>query len=169
MKKQFLSALALTAVTAALMAPAAMAQNIAIVNGKAVPKERLDAFAQQLARAGRPVTPDMQGQLREAIIAREVFAQEAQTRGLDASDEYKAKLEFAKQSLLIDELFSDAQKKNPVTDEEVKAEYDKYVAQAGGKEYRARHILVEKESVAKSIIAQLKKGPSLKTWPRSNP
>ncbi|OIQ68222.1 putative parvulin-type peptidyl-prolyl cis-trans isomerase precursor [mine drainage metagenome] len=45
-----------------------------------------------------------------------------------------------------------------MTDAQVKAEYDKFVAANGGKEYHARHILVEKEADAKAIIAQLKKG-----------
>jgi hypothetical protein len=45
-----------------------------------------------------------------------------------------------------------------VTDADVQAEYDKFVAANGGKEYKARHILVEKEDQAKKIIADLKKG-----------
>jgi len=156
MKKHILTALAAATLLAA--ASAAMAQNIAIVNGKAVPKSRVDALAEQVKRSGRPVTPEMQGQLKEEIIAREIFVQEAQARGLDATDDYKNQLELTRQSILIRELFTDFQKKNPVTDEEVKAEYDKFAAANAGKEYRARHILVEKEDQAKAIIASLKKG-----------
>nr|CBA26299.1 Probable parvulin-type peptidyl-prolyl cis-trans isomerase [Curvibacter putative symbiont of Hydra magnipapillata] len=145
-----------------------MAQNVAIVNGKAVPKTRIDALAQQVARSGRPVTPEMQGQLREEVIAREIFVQEAQARGLDASDEYKNQLELTKQSILIRELFGDFQKKNPVTDEETKAEYDKFASANAGKEYRARHILVEKEDQAKALIAQLKKGAKFEDLAKKN-
>jgi peptidyl-prolyl cis-trans isomerase C len=100
----------------------------------------------------------MQGQLKEEIIAREIFVQEAQARGLDATEEYKNQLELTRQSILIRELFADYQAKNPVTDEEIKAEYDKFASANAGKEYRARHILVEKEDQAKAIIAKLKKG-----------
>lgn len=157
MKKQLLVTLASAALLGAL-SPIALAQNVAIVNGKAVPKTRVDALAQQVARAGRPVSPEMQGQLRDEVIAREVFMQEAQLRGLDASDDFKAQIELARQSILIRELFSDFQTKNPVTDADIKAEYDKFAASNGGKEYKARHILVEKEADAKAIIAQLKKG-----------
>lgn len=156
MKKQLLTALAAAAVLGTALP--AFAQNVAIVNGKPVPKSRLDALAAQVARSGRPVTPEMQTQMREAVIAREIFAQEAQKRGLDATDEYKAQVEAARQTILINELVADFQKKNPVTDAEMKAEYDKYAAANGGKEYRARHILVEKEDEAKTIIASLKKG-----------
>ncbi|HET8744611.1 MAG TPA: peptidylprolyl isomerase [Ramlibacter sp.] len=155
MKKVFLTAVA--AATIGIALPAA-AQNVAIVNGKPVPKERVEMLQQQLAKAGRQVSPEMQGQLKDEVITREIFMQEAQKRGLDASDDYKAQLELARQTILIRELFADYQKKNPVTDAEVKAEYDKFVAANGGKEYKTRHILVEKEDEAKKIVADLKKG-----------
>jgi peptidyl-prolyl cis-trans isomerase C len=150
---------ALLAAAFATCAPLSVsAQNIAIVNGKAVPTARVDALAQQLAKAGRPVTPEMQGQLREEIITREVFIQEAQKRGLDVTEDFRIQMDLARQSLLIRELFNDYQQKNPVTDADAKAEYDKFAAANGGKEYKARHILVEKEAEAKAIIANLKKG-----------
>ena len=152
MKKQMLAA----ALVALLAAPA-FAQNIAVVNGKAVPTARLNALKAQIEKSGRPVTDDMLGQLKDEIIAREIFMQEAKKRGLDASDEYKAQLELARQTILIRELFADFQKKNPVTDAEVQAEYDKFAAANGGKEYRARHILVETEEQAKALIAEIKK------------
>ena len=155
MKQYILSAVAAAILCAA--APA-MAQNVAIVNGKPVPKSRIDTLSAQLAKAGRPVSAEMQGQLKDEVIAREVFMQEAQKRGLDGTDDFKTQLELARQTLLIRELFADYQKNNPVSDAEIKSEYDKFVAANGGKEYHARHILVEKEDEAKAIIASLKKG-----------
>lgn len=141
-----------------LSASAIFAQNVAIVNGKAVPKTRVDMLAQQVAKSGRPVTPDMETQLREEVIAREVFLQEAEKQGLAATDDFKTQMELARQTLLIRELFAAHQKSNPVTDADLKAEYDKFAAANGGKEFKARHILVENEAQAKTIIASLKKG-----------
>jgi peptidyl-prolyl cis-trans isomerase C len=155
MKRFFLPAL--SAIILGLALPA-LAQNVAIVNGKPVPKARVDALAAQLAKAGRPVGAEMEGQLKDEVIAREVFMQEAQKRGLDASDDFKSQMELARQTLLIRELFADYQKNNPVSDADIKAEYDKFAAANGGKEYRARHILVENEDEAKAIIGSLKKG-----------
>ena len=157
MKKQIFSALT-AAVMLGALAPAAMAQNVAIVNGKAVPTSRVDALVEQITRSGRPVTPEMQKQVKDEVIAREIFMQEAQVRGLDTTADYKTQIELARQTILIRELFADFQKKNPISDEEIKAEYDKFAAANSGKEFKARHILVEKEDVAKSLIAQLKKG-----------
>ncbi len=134
------------------------AQNVAIVNGKAVPKARVEALAQQVARSGRPVTPEVENQIKDEVIAREVFMQEAQKKGLDATDDYRTQLEIARQTILIRELFSEFQKNNPVTDADIKAEFDKFASANSGKEYRARHILVEKEDQAKAIIASIKKG-----------
>ena len=156
MKKHLLSA-AVAAVLLGAMVPA-LAQNLAIVNGKPVPKSRVDALAQQMAKAGRPVTPDQMNQLKDEVVAREIFMQEARKRGLDTTNEFKDQMELARQAILIRELFADFQKKNPVSDADAKAEYDKFVAANGGKEYRARHILVENEDEAKAIIASLKKG-----------
>lgn len=152
----------LSAVAAALLisvAPLASAQNVAIVNGKAVPTSRLDALAQQVtASTGRPLDDGLREQLKEEVILREVFMQEAAKRGVAASPEFKSQMELARQTILIRALFADWQKKNPVSDADVKAEYDKFAAANAGKEFRARHILVEKEDEAKSIIAAIKGG-----------
>ena len=155
MKKQLLQAVAAAALLGAVPA---FAQNAAIVNGKPVPKARMDMLAQQLAAAGRPVTPEMQSQLREEVIAREVFMQEAQKKGLDATDDFKAQMELARQAILIRQLFEDYRKNNPVSDADVKAAYDKLVAANSGTDYKARHILVATEDEAKKVIADLKKG-----------
>ena len=157
MKKKLLSGLVAAALLGAAALPA-LAQNVAIVNGKPIPKERVEVLKDQVQRSGREVSPEMEGQIKDEVIAREIFMQEAQKRGLEASTEYKAQMELARQTILIRELFNDYQTKNPVTDAEIKAEYEKFVAANSGKEYKASHILVEKEDEAKAIIASIKKG-----------
>jgi peptidyl-prolyl cis-trans isomerase C len=152
-------ALALPAAVACLVLPLAVhAQNIAIVNGKPVPQARLTTLVQQAERAGQQVTPELQAQAKDQVVLREIFAQEAEKRGIAASADYRAQMELARQSIMIRELFEDFKKKNPVSDAEARAEYDKFKAQASGTEYRARHILVEGEDEAKSLIAQIKGG-----------
>jgi peptidyl-prolyl cis-trans isomerase C len=151
MKKQMIWT-AVAAAAFACLSISASAQNIAIVNARA------EALAQQVARSGRPMTPEVEAQIKEEVIAREIFMQEAQKRGLDATPEYKAQIELARQTILIRELFAEFQKTSAVTDADVQAEYDKFVAANGGKEYRARHILVETKEQAEAILASLKKG-----------
>jgi peptidyl-prolyl cis-trans isomerase C len=141
-------------------AAAAHAQNAAIVNGKAIPKARVDEFVTALTQQGRPDTPELRTAVRDELIAREIFVQEAEKKGLTRSTDVARQLEQTRQDILIRAVIRDHLKNNPVTDAEIKAEYDKLAKGAGGgdKEYRARHILVESEAEAKSIIDQLKKG-----------
>ncbi len=157
MKKLVFTALA-AATFFSLAVTAAQAQNLAVVNGTAVPTTRMEPFLQQAAGTGKPVTDEIKAQIKDEIITREVFAQEAKKHGLDATENFKTQMELARQSILIRELLSEYQKTNPVTDADIKAEYDMFVANNGGKEYHARHILVATEAEAKAIIAQLKKG-----------
>ncbi len=152
--------LALASVALALWLPA-QAQNVAIVNGKPVPKARVDTLLQQATRSGQqPVTPELEVRAREEVVLREIFTQEAERRGIAQGASYKAQMELARQTILIRELFADWQKKNPVTEAEARAEYDKFKGQASGTEYRARHILVAGEDEAKKLIAQIKGGAS---------
>jgi peptidyl-prolyl cis-trans isomerase C len=137
---------------------AALAQNIAIVNGKPVPKARLDLLVAQAERSGQKVPAEMMGRARDEVVMREIFAQEAERRALQTSADYQNKIALARQSILIGELFEDFRKKNAVGDAEARAEYDKFKSQASGTEFRASHILVEKEDEAKSLIAQIKAG-----------
>ena len=152
--KKVLTAVALATT---LTAPA-WAQNLAVVNGKPVPLSRLEALASQVEKGGRKVDDATKAQIKEELVMREIFAQAAEAQGLKASKEYRQQIEIAAQTLLIRELFADYQRKHPVTDAEIKAEYDKFTAANAGQEFRARHILVEKEDEAKALIDQIKKG-----------
>lgn len=152
----------------ALLPLAVMAQNIAMVNGKSVPKARVDQLLQQAERGGQKITPEMQGQARDQVVIREIFAQEAERRGVAASADFRAQMELARQSILIRELFEDWRKKNVVTDADAQVEYDKFKAQSTGTEYRARHILVEKEDEAKALLAQLKAGAKFEDLAKAN-
>ena len=162
-KLSFAVCVSSAAVAAALFAPiGASAQNVATVNGKPVPKARVDALVQQVTRqAGarnQPVPPDLEARARDQVVMNEMFVQEAEKKGVAATAEYKQQMELARQSILVGILFSDYEKKNKVTDAEINAEYEKFKAQSAGSEYRARHILVEKEDEAKALIAQIKGG-----------
>lgn len=159
--------LALIATGAAvLLSNAAVAQNVAIVNGKPVPQARVDALVSQIAKQAQPGQPPMNDeqkaelkkQARDEVVLREIFLQEAQRRGLQKSTDYQQQLELSRQGLLIRALFADEEAKNKLNEADVKAEYDRLRAQADAKEYRARHILVETEDQAKKLIAQIKAG-----------
>jgi len=60
--------------------------------------------------------------------------------------------------VLVRAYMADYLKAHPVSDDVLHKEYDGIRAQMGDKEYKVRHILVEKEDEAKDIIASLQKG-----------
>ena len=164
---------AVLAVTLSLAAPLVMAQNIAIVNGKGVPKSRFDStmalILKQKQNGQSPQrTPELEAKVKEQLVLREIFSQEAERKGLATTTDYKAQMEAARQDILIQALRTDFEAKNPVSEADARAEYDKIKAQNGDKEYRARHILVETEDQAKAIIAQLKSGASFEDLAKKN-
>jgi peptidyl-prolyl cis-trans isomerase C len=159
----------LACIAAAAIAPlTTLAQNVATVNGKPVPKARVDLLLSQAARGGQQKSPELEARAREEVVLREIFAQEAEKRGIPAGADYKAQMELVRQTVLIRELFEDFKKKNPVTDAEAKAEYDKFKSQATGTEYKARHILVENEDEAKKLITQIKGGAKFEELAKKN-
>jgi len=136
----------------------AMAQNLAVVNGKAVPSSRADLMVKQMTSQGHQDSPQLRAMIKEELINREILIQEADKLGLGNTADVKSQMEIARQSIVIRALVADFVKKNPVSEADIKAEYDRFKAQAGDKEYHARHILVDKEDDAKAIIAKLKAG-----------
>jgi peptidyl-prolyl cis-trans isomerase C len=147
------------AFSAALLASTAVfAQNIAVVNNKPVPKAREDAWIDQLKKQGQQDSPELRTRIKDELIRRELFMQEVQKRALADKPDVKFQLDVQRQNTLIQALMRDELTRQPVTDEQVKAAYDEQNRATGTKEFKARHILVESETEAKDITAQIKKG-----------
>ena len=143
----------------AVVAVPVFAQNVAVVNGKPIPSSRVDAVVKQVVAQGQqPDSPQLRDMIKKDLIGREVLMQEAENKGFGKDAAVKQQIENARQAIVINALVGDYLKKNPVNDAEIKAEYDKFVAQTGDKEYHVRHILVATEAEAKDIIAKLKGG-----------
>ena len=137
----------------------AFAQNLAVVNGKAIPSSRADAIVKQVVAQGQGTDgPQLREAIKKQLIDREVLMQEAAKEGYEKNPEVKLAMENARQTIVINALAREYIQKHPVSDAEVKAEYDKFKAQTGDKEYHVRHILVDTEAQAKDIIAKLKGG-----------
>ncbi len=146
----------------ALTAVPAMAQSTGVaatVNGKPIQNAKIDLMVKQVVAQGKQTdSPQLRDAIKRDLIGREVLLQEADKQGFGTRAEVKAALENARQSIIINAMLADYVKKNPIKDAEVKAEYDRYKAQMGDKEYHARHILVNTEEEAKAIIVKLKAG-----------
>ncbi|USX18075.1 peptidyl-prolyl cis-trans isomerase [Oxalobacteraceae bacterium OTU3REALA1] len=142
-----------------VVAVPAFAQNVAVVNGKAIPTSRVEAVVKQVVAQGQqPDSPQLRELIKKDLIGREVMMQEAEKQGFGKDAAVKAQIDNARQAIIINAMVADYIKKNPVADADVKAEYDRFTAQAGDKEYHVRHILTTTEAEANDVIAKLKAG-----------
>ena len=128
------------------------------VNGKAIHKTRVDFMVKSQAAQGQADNPQMRAAVIDRLINVEVVVQEAERKGMSKSPEVQSQIDIARQQIIFQAYLQDYLKRNPIKDDALHTEYNKVKAQRGEKEYKARHILVEKETEAKDIIEQLKKG-----------
>lgn len=128
------------------------------VNGKAIPKSRIDFLVKSQAAQGKPDNEQLRKAILDQLIAWELVAQEADRTGLSKSADVQSQLGIARQQVIFQAFMQDYLKSHPVKDDALRAEYNRAKSQRGDKEYKARHILVEKEAEAKDIIEQIKKG-----------
>ena len=153
------SAIVSPAVSPALaQGPAKDAAKVATVNGKAIPKARADFMLKSQAGQGTPDNEQLRKAILDQLIAWELVVQEADRTGLSKSADVQSQLGIARQQVIFQAYLQNHFKSNPVKDEALRAEYNRVKGQRGDKEYKARHILVEKEADAKDIIDQIKKG-----------
>ena len=159
-----LSRLTLALIVALSLPGLALAQagagsaKVATVNGVAIPKSRVDAVVRAQEAQGQKDSPELRAAIRDRLITLEIVAQEATRKGLGKTADTVSQLELARTNILAQAFRTDYVKNHPVSDDALKAEFEKIKSQMGDKEYKARHILVENEAEAKEIIAKLKKG-----------
>ena len=154
------SKLAALAILGAIAASPVYAENkaAAVVNGISIPQERVDLRVKAVAAQGQPDSPELRKSIRDDLINIEILSQEAGKKNLDKQPETIQLLELAKQQVLVSAFVQDYVKSHPISEKDLTEGYDNLKKNLGDKEYNVRHILVEKESEAKSIEAKLKKG-----------
>ncbi|HUL92259.1 MAG TPA: peptidylprolyl isomerase [Burkholderiales bacterium] len=138
--------------------PAKEGSQAVTVNGKPIPKSRVDFIVKQRAAQGQPDSEQSRRMILDNLITQEVVAQEADRKGFGKGPEFRAQLDLMRQQALVQALIQDYMKAHPIKEEDMQAEYNKIKASRNDKEYKARHILVDKDTEANDIIAQLKKG-----------
>ena len=142
----------------ALAQAGAASAKVATVNGVAIPKSRVDAIVRAQEAQGQKDSPELRAAIRDRLITLEIVAQEATHKGMAKTADTLSQIELARINILAQAFRTDYVKNHPVSDDALKAEFEKIKSQMGDKEYKTRHILVEKEAEAKEIIEKLKKG-----------
>jgi peptidyl-prolyl cis-trans isomerase C len=156
---------ALAAIALLLAPPVATAQEAKKAASKAdAPAKGKDLYSpaffdfmlKQRIAQGQPDSPELRAAIRDELNTRELLVREAKKQGLDKTS--KAEMDLSAQTVLVRAYMADYLKAHPIPDELLRKEYENVKTQMGDKEYKVRHILVEKEDEAKDIIASLQKG-----------
>jgi len=132
-------------------------KSAAMVNGVSIPQARIDTRVNAATKQGQPDSPELRKAIREDLINIELMAQESAKLGLNKDAEVVQQIELTRQQVLAGAYVQDYTKNHPISEDQLKQEYDKLKTKLGDKEYNVRHILVETETEAKDIIAQLGK------------
>lgn len=129
---------------------------VAVVNGVVIPAIYAEFLRNSRTARGQSAEALTDANIRDALVVAELLAQEAQRSGLDKNPRITALIEFQRKELLGRAVLEEYLQKNPISEEVVRAEYDKAKERAGSSEYRVRHILVPSEKEARDIIARIK-------------
>lgn len=119
---------------------------------------QFDLLVKERMAQGQPDSPELRNSVKEELNTRELLAREAKKQGLDRNGDVKTQMDLAGQTILVRAYVADWIAKNPIPEAELKTEYDKIKTQIGDREYKVRHVLLEKEDEAKEVIAELQKG-----------
>jgi peptidyl-prolyl cis-trans isomerase C len=149
---------------ALVVSTAAMAQDLpagtfATVNGQPLSDGLLDVNVRANVARGQADTPQLRQALENEIIGREVLAQEAQKLKLEQSAQAQAQWQQMEQNFLANLLLNNYAANNPVTEDQIKAEYEEFLQEVkDDKQYKLSLIVVPTQARAREIIAELQKG-----------
>ncbi len=153
------SALLLAACGQKIAGTGGSADNVAVVDGKPISRNTYEHYVQGVAsRPASELTPEQRAELLDNLIRGELIASEAEKSGLAAKDDTRAVLDLSRLTVLQQASSQEYLKDRKATEAELKAEYDTQVALMARTEFRARHILVNTEEFARSLISQLERG-----------
>jgi peptidyl-prolyl cis-trans isomerase C len=148
-------------VAMALFAGTARAEDkvLAKVNGSEIRQSDVAMAEEELGPSLAQMDPAAKDEnVLSFLIDMKVVAKAAEDEKIADNDEFKKRLAFARNRLLMDSLLAN-KGKAATNDEAMKKVYEDAAKQISGEqEVHARHILVETEDEAKAIKAELDKG-----------
>lgn len=127
----------------------------ATVNGKPISALLADRVGEQLAAQGQQ--PNRQ-QIVDELINLEILTQEAENIKLNEKHEVATALHLQYTQTMANAYLAEFSNDLEITEEQIRAEYEKQIADLKISEYNASHILLETEEDAKMVIAELKSG-----------
>lgn len=131
---------------------------VAKVNGVAIPTAFADLLMNDQIAQGAPNNEDLRKATRDELVRRELLAQEAKKLNLDKRADVVARIDLARQGILLGAYINEWAKSHPVGDDKVRAEYDRRVALMTGTEYHISQIQTDKLEDAQAVITKLQNG-----------
>lgn len=138
---------------------------VARVNGEALTVVDLQTQIQAMAQRGQGVNRD---RALQELIELELMSQKAEAQGLPDQPAIAASIERQRATLLAQHLIRSQLQDFEVSEEELRAAYEERTSGAAGKEYKARHILLEKKSQAEEMIRRLDEGADFVELAKNN-
>ena len=137
---------------------------LAKVNGSEIHQSDVNLAEEELGPSLAQMDPSTKKEnVLAFLIDMKLVAKAAEDKKIEDRPDFKARLAFARNRLLMDNLLA-SEGKAAATDDAMKKVYDEASKQIEGEqEVHARHILVETEDEAKAIEAELKKGADFAT------
>lgn len=159
--------IALTLLSAVASAYAQSGPVLTTVNGSKIFTSQLNEMVALAVANGAKDSPELRQNLLDDLVLREVISQDIRKTGLLNKDNNALKLKLAQQNTLLELWFEEYFKKNPVTELNIRAEYDRQVALSkepqNSKQYEVSQIQVATEAEATEIIQQINKGAKFET------
>jgi len=131
---------------------------IAVVNGKDIYGNDFSAYVKQ-RKAGKPKGSNVSdSRLLDEFINFELAVQDAEKKGLQNDAALKKNLTNQRRTLLVNAAFNDFITNNPLTDDEMRKDYESRMSELTLTEYRLRHILLNDGDNATLAMGELNKG-----------
>lgn len=137
------------------------------VNGNKIYTSQVNEMVSLAVANGAKDSPELRQNLLNDLVLREVIAQDIKKTGLLNKDNNALKLKLAQQNTMLELWFAEYFKQNPVTESNIRAEYDRQAALSkepqNSKQYEVSQIMVATEAEAAEIIQQINKGATFET------
>ncbi|WP_251371309.1 peptidylprolyl isomerase [Polynucleobacter sp. TSB-Sco08W16] len=134
----------------------------ASVNGTIITNDMVEQGIRAALSQGQKDSPELRKAVLEKFIEVLLLSQQAEKDGLANSDKANTQLMMIRQNYLADLELSNFMTKNPITDADVQAEYNKQVSSLGPQgmivEYKISDIAVATEADAQAALNRIKKG-----------
>jgi peptidyl-prolyl cis-trans isomerase C len=145
-------------VNAAPVAASGKSSVIATINGHPITEWTLTRYASQRGMPPEIPKGEQRKALLEELINRTLIYQDAVRLGVDKTPVVQAEIEHQRINIIASTMLNRSSDRFDVTETDMKKEYENRKQELGGKELKARHILLAEEPKAKAMIEKLNNG-----------